>query len=94
MLDLFASIAFAASLGWGVVASALSVGIVQGAFTLLGVTAGSVLSEALIASLTATGGVLLLGVGLRILNIRMVPVADLLPALLVAPLLTALVAAL
>ena len=94
VLDLFASIAFAASLGWGVVASALSVGIVQGAFTLLGVTAGTVLSEALIASLTATGGVLLLGVGLRILNIKMVPVADLLPALLVAPLLTALVAAL
>lgn len=92
-LDLFASIAFAASLGWGVAASAISVGIVQGAFTLLGVTAGSVMSEALIVSITVTGGVLLLGVALRILNIRMVPVADLLPALVVAPLLTLLVAA-
>lgn len=90
-LDLFASIAFAASLGWGVVASAISVGIVQGAFTLLGVTAGSVLSEALIASITVTGGVLLIGVGMRILNIRQIPVADLLPALVVAPILTLIV---
>lgn len=90
-LDLFASIAFAASLGWGVVASAISVGIVQGAFTLLGVTAGSALSDGLIASISATGGVLLLGVGLRILNIRQIPVADLLPALIVAPVLTLVV---
>ena len=93
VLDLFASIAFAASLGWGVAASAIPVGILQGAFTLVGVTAGSALSAALIASLTVTGGVLLLGVGLRILNIRMVPVADLLPALIVAPILTAIVMA-
>jgi uncharacterized membrane protein YqgA involved in biofilm formation len=40
---------------------------------------------------TATGGVLLLGVGLRLLGIKAVAVADLLPALLVAPALTALV---
>ena len=45
-----------------------------------------------IASLTATGGVLLLGVGLRLLHIRQVPVGDMLPALLVAPILTAIVA--
>lgn len=93
-LDLFASIAFAATLGWGVVASAISVGLVQGFFTLIGITVGSILSNAVIASLTATGGVLLIGVGLRILKIKMVPVADLLPALLVAPLLTLLVGAL
>ena len=47
------------------------------------------MSAALIASLTATGGVLLLGVGLRLLNIRQVPVGDLLPALLLAPVITA-----
>ncbi len=51
------------------------------------------MSAALIASLTATGGVLLLGVGLRLLNIRQVPVGDLLPALLMAPVITAVVIA-
>jgi uncharacterized membrane protein YqgA involved in biofilm formation len=87
-LDGFASLAFAASLGWGVAAAAISVGVVQGTLTLLAVLVGPFLSGALIASITATGGVLLLGVGLRILNIRAVPVGDLLPALVVAPLLT------
>lgn len=87
-LDGFAALAFAASLGWGVAAAAISVGLVQGTLTLLAVLVGPFLSAALIASVTATGGVLLLGVGLRILNIRAVPVGDLLPALLVAPLLT------
>lgn len=94
MLDGFASIAFAASLGWGVAASALSVGVWQGTLTLLSVWLGSVMSDAMIASLTATGGVLLLGVGLRLLKIKAVPVGDMLPALVVAPLLTIGVAAL
>lgn len=92
-LDGFASLAFAASLGWGVAASAISVGVWQGLLTILGALLGSFMSAALIASLTATGGVLLLGVGLRLLNIRQVPVGDLLPALLLAPLITAVVMA-
>ncbi|GAB7099336.1 DUF554 domain-containing protein [Thermobifida fusca] len=92
-LDGFASIAFAAALGAGVLASALPVLVYQGAFTLLGVALGSVLPDAHIAALTATGGLLLVGVALRLLRIRDLPVADLLPALFVAPLLTALVAA-
>ena len=91
-LDGFASLAFAASLGWGVALPALSVGIVQGAFTILGALVGSVLSAALIDAITATGGVLLIGVGLRLLKIKSVPVGDMLPALIVAPLLAALVA--
>lgn len=91
VLDGFASLAFAASLGWGVAASALSVGVFQGLVTILGFFAGSVLPAALIASITATGGVLLLGVGMRLLNIRSVPVGDMLPALIVAPILTAMV---
>ena len=91
-LDGFASLAFAASLGWGVALSALSVGIVQGAFTILGALVGSVLSAALIDAITATGGVLLIGVGLRLLKIKSVPVGDMLPALVAAPILAALVA--
>lgn len=94
VMDGFAAIAFAASLGWGVAASALVVGIYQGTLTLLGWTLGSVLDAAQIALLTATGGLLLVGIALRLLRLRQVPVGDMLPALLVAPLLTALVAAL
>lgn len=90
-LDGFAAVAFAASLGWGVAAAALSVLIVQGSLTLLGVLLGSLLPAALVAAVTATGGVLLLGVGFRLLAIKAVPVGDLLPALLAAPVLTALV---
>jgi len=86
-LDGFAALAFAASLGWGVVASAFTVLVVQGSLTLLGVWLGDVIDAAGVAAITATGGVLLLGVGLRLLRIKQVPVADLLPALAIAPLL-------
>ena len=92
-LDGFASLAFAASLGWGVAASALSVAVVQGSLTALGAVLGDLLPEAQIAALTATGGVLLLGVGLRLLAVKPVPVGDLLPALVCAPALVTLVAA-
>ncbi len=92
-LDGFAAIAFAASLGWGVGASALSVLVVQGSLTLLGRVIGDVLPPAELAALTTTGGLMLVGVALRLLRIRQVPVGDLLPALLLAPALTALVAA-
>jgi uncharacterized membrane protein YqgA involved in biofilm formation len=90
-LDGFAAIAFAASFGWGVAASALAVLVVQGSLTLVGLALGDVLPGAHIAALTATGGLILVGVALRLLRIKPLPVGDLLPALLVAPLLTALV---
>jgi uncharacterized protein len=92
-LDGFASIAFAATLGAGVMASVVAIVVVQGSLTLVGVLVGGVLPEAYIAAITATGGLLLLGVGLRLLQIKAVPVGNLLPALLVAPALVALVAA-
>jgi uncharacterized membrane protein YqgA involved in biofilm formation len=86
-LDGFAAIAFAASFGWGVAASALTVLVVQGSLTLLGLGLGDVLPDAHLAALEATGGLLLVGVALRLLRIREIPVADLLPALAVAPVL-------
>lgn len=92
-LDGFASIAFAASLGWGVAASALAVGVYQGFWTLLGWALGDVLAEAQIAALTATGGLLLIGVALRLLRVNTMRVGDLLPALAVAPLLVWAIAA-
>ena len=93
-LDFFAAIAFAAAFGWGVAASIVTVVVVQGSLTLLGVALGDVLPDAHLAAITATGGLLLVGVALRLLRIREVPVADLLPALLVAPLLVVLAGAL
>ena len=89
ILDAFASLAFAASLGWGVALSAIPVGIWQGLVTLLAYTVGAVVSAPVVSALTATGGVLLLGVGLRLLQIRSVAVGNMLPALLVAPFLVA-----
>lgn len=93
-LDGLTSVAFAAALGWGVAFSAIPVGIWQGLLTLIAASAGALMSQALVASITATGGVLLLGTGLRVLQIRMVSVADMLPALIFAPLLTLLVSSL
>lgn len=87
-LDLFAAMAFAASLGIGVAASAITVVAVQGLLTVLGVIFGSFMPDSLIAAMTAAGGVLLLGIGLRLLQVRRVPVADMLPALILAPIIT------
>lgn len=91
-LDGFAAIAFAASFGWGVAVSALTVLVVQGGLTAVGFFLGDVLPDAHLAALTATGGLLLVGVALRLLRVREIPVADLLPALLVAPALVQLAA--
>jgi uncharacterized protein len=93
-LDGFAAIAFAASFGWGVAASALTVLAVQGSITLVGAGLGNVLSDAGLAAITASGGLMLVGVALRLLRIREIAVADLLPGLIVAPLLVLAVAAL
>lgn len=90
-LDGFAAIAFAASFGWGVAASAITVIVVQGSLTVAGALLGDVLPDAQLAAITATGGLLLVGVALRLLRIRELAVADLLPALVVAPLLVLVV---
>ena len=91
-LDGLTSVAFAATMGWGVAFSAIPVGLWQALLTILSASAGDVLSQAAVASITATGGILLLGTGLRVLQIRMVSVADLLPALVLAPVITVLLA--
>lgn len=94
VLDGFGSIVFATALGWGVAFSAIPVGIWQGLLTVLAFTAGSVLPGSHIAAITATGGILLLGVAIRVMGVRSIAVADMLPALVVAPLLTSLVSGL
>ncbi|WP_114906313.1 DUF554 domain-containing protein [Ornithinimicrobium murale] len=94
VLDGFAALAFASSFGLGVAFSAVSVLVVQGALTIVGVLLGSLVPDAHIAALTVVGGLLLIGIALRLLRIRDIPVGDLLPALAVAPVLTYLVGAL
>ena len=86
--------AFASSLGWGVLVSAVAVGIVQGGLTLAGFWLGNLFSLAQIDALSATGGVILIALGLRLLKIKDIPVGDLLPALIAAPVLMAAVTAL
>ena len=91
-LDGFAAIAFAASFGWGVAATSLTVLTVQGSLTALAALLGDFLSDAELAALTTTGGLLLVGVALRLLALKQVKVADLLPALVIAPVLTTAIA--
>jgi len=86
ILDGVISIPFAASMGWGVAVSALPVGIYQFAWTGVGLFLGSVLPEYQILALTVTGGVLLLGISLRVMKIKSIAIGNLLPALFLAPL--------
>ncbi len=86
-LDFFAAMAFAASLGWGVAVAAVPVGIYQAFWTVIGVGLGSILTGYQVDAMTATGGVLLICIGLKLLKIRDIAAGNLLPALAVAPLL-------
>ena len=89
-LDGFASVAFAASLGMGVAFSALFILVYQGGITLLASWASSVLTDAMVVEMSAVGGVLIFGIGLGLLDIKKVRVANLLPAIFIAPFLVAL----
>jgi hypothetical protein len=84
-LDFFASMAFASTLGWGVAASIIPLGIYQGSWTLIGWLAGNVLDQYQIDAMTICGGLMLVGIGLRLLGIKKIAVANLLPALIFAP---------
>jgi hypothetical protein len=85
-LDGFASIAFSASLGWGVAFSALSILLFQGSITLFAGVFEKVLTEPMVIEMSATGGVIILGIGLKLLNLKDIRLANLLPALVIAPL--------
>lgn len=88
ILDFFASIAFAASLGWGVALSAIPVGIYQFGWTGIGFGLGEILSNSQVQAMTTVGGVLLLAIGLKLLKIKQIAIGNLLPALAMAPVLT------
>ena len=85
-LDFFAAMAFATSLGWGVAVSALPVGIYQGVWTVIGLGLGEILDGYQIDAMTIVGGIMLICIAFRLLNIKQVAVGNLLPALAIAPL--------
>jgi uncharacterized membrane protein YqgA involved in biofilm formation len=85
-LDGFASLAFASVYGWGVGLAALTVGVLQGGIAAAGRLLEGVLTDPMLDALGAAGGILLLGIALRLLEINKVRVANLLPAVALAPL--------
>jgi hypothetical protein len=90
VLDGFAALAFSASMGVGVVFSALVVLIYQGALTLLAAQAQALLTTPMINEMTAAGGLLIMGIGVgALLELRPIRVANYLPALVIAPLIVA-----
>jgi uncharacterized membrane protein YqgA involved in biofilm formation len=90
VLDGFAAVALAATLGWGVALSAGSVLAVQGAITLGAGLFEDVLVGETLAVLTSAGGITIVGIALKLLDIKDVKVGNFLPALIIAPALTLL----
>jgi uncharacterized membrane protein YqgA involved in biofilm formation len=89
-LDGFAALAFAASLGWGVVLSSIPVGVYQFTWTAIGLFLGSILVDYQVLAMTSVGGILLIGISLKLLRIKTIEIGNLLPALALAPLLALL----
>jgi hypothetical protein len=89
MLDGFASIAFSASLGWGVIFSAVSVLVYQGAITMAAGALHEVLSEGMVTEMSAAGGLIIVAIGLKLLRVKDIRIANFLPALVIAPLVVA-----
>ena len=83
MLDGISSIIFASSLGIGVLLSAFSVLIYQGAITLAASLLKGVLIQSVVTEITAVGSLLIIGLGFNILNITKIKVANLLPSVFI-----------
>ncbi len=86
LLDGFCSLALAAALGWGVLASIVTVLGFQGGLSILAYAVAEPLDEVSISLMTVVGGVILLGTALMILDIKRIPVANLLPGIFLPPL--------
>jgi len=91
VLDGFAALAFASSLGPGVLFSAVVILLYQGGLSLLAGQLSPLMTDRMVAEMTATGGVLLVGIAVSsLLELKPIRVGNYLPALALAPLLTAL----
>jgi len=85
MLDGFAALVFSSSMGIGVVFSVLTILLFQGAITLGAGAVQAILTDAMIAEMTAAGGVIIIGIALLLLDVKRIRIASFLPALVVAP---------
>ncbi len=88
LLDGFTSIALASAFGRGVLFSSVPLLLFQGGLTVAASLAGDALSPGIISNLTGTGGILILGLALKILNIRDIAIIDYIPSLFLAVLFT------
>jgi uncharacterized membrane protein YqgA involved in biofilm formation len=86
VLDGFTSVALAATLGWGVLLTIPVILLYQGGLAIGASLFSNVLSDLQLREMSAVGGLLIIGVGLKLLGIRDVKVADYLPAIIVSPL--------
>jgi uncharacterized membrane protein YqgA involved in biofilm formation len=94
-LDGFTSIAFASSMGIGVLFSAFPVLVYQGGMTLAAALFQRIFTDPMMNEMTATGGVILIAIAISsILEIKPIRSGNFLPALFIAPALVALLAAL
>ena len=91
-LDGLVSVLFAATMGWGVAISAVIVGIYQGLMTLGASGLDAILTDRMVHEMSATGGIMILGIALRFMEVKPIRVGSLLPGLFVAPVLVALFA--
>ncbi len=87
LMDFFSAMLLASAFGFGVVVSALLVFVFQGALTLLAMYAGSFFTNEIILGLTSVGGILLIGLGFNILEIKKIRIMNMLPALVIVALL-------
>ncbi len=90
-LDGFASLGLATALGWGVFFSILTILVFQGSITLAAEWIQSFMTDQMINEMSAAGGLLIVAIGIRLLNLKDVRVGNLLPALVLAPFLVWLV---
>lgn len=93
-LDGITAIGFASVYGWGALASLITIAVVQGGFTLLAAIVDPLLTTEVLAQLGAIGSLLVLGIGLRLLEIKDIRVVALSPALIIGPVIAGAVNAL
>ena len=89
VLDGFTAVALAATLGWGVLLTVPLILLYQGGLAIGASLFAGVLSDLQLREMSAVGGLLLMGVGLKLLSIRDVKVADFLPAIILSPIVVA-----
>ena len=90
MLDGTAALAFSSVMGIGVIFSSISVLVYQGSITILASTISPHLTEKVVNEIVSVGGLLIFGIGINLLEIKKIKVGNMLPALIISPILAKL----